>query len=200
MIFEMVAHKGPKNLTEAFQAFSRVDPRGLSESAQEAYHRAYEILKNARYANYDSGDGRKKLRVLARYLRGEWSSDQAAEALGWEEERVAEEAQEWLQTDHKGVPLSECWLRPPDHPWIAQARKIAEAEADRRDALRSRLLLRMKVAGGVVGEKEAAELAELSLPEWQLFCKAEDVASSEKDREYREGWVLNYKEEDKGNE
>lgn len=163
----------------------------FSEEDLKAYHHAYETLKNARHANFASGDGRKKLRALTRFLKKEWSAAQVAKALSWEDEAwVAQESEDWLCGNHQSAPLATCWLRPASHPWVAQARQLAEEESDRRDALRSRLVLRLKVVGGALGEKEAAELAGLSLAEWQLFCANEDAADPAKDREYREGWIF----------
>lgn len=148
------------------------------------------ILHSSRLADADSSAGRRKIRILTRFVSKKWAVEECAQALGWDCDRVRDEAADWLHTDPQGTPLSECWCGPPRHPWIARARRVAEARADKRDALRTRLLLRMKVAGGVLTEEEAAKLAGLNLAEWQLFCKTEDQAPPEDDGKYREGWIF----------
>lgn len=162
----------------------------LSEEDLAALQHAREVLRSVRHADYSSGDGRRKLRVLTRYVSGTWSAERCAEALGWEIDRVAEEAEDWLSSERHTEPLSACWLRPAQHPWIAHARKIAEARADQRDLLWARLILRMKAAKGLLAELDAATRAGLSVQEWALFCASEDAAPPSEDSRYREGWIF----------
>jgi hypothetical protein len=170
---------------------NRINVAALTADDLDAYTHAREVLKSARHASVDSGDLRQKLRVLTRFVSGAWSAIQTGTRLGWDEQRVREEAIDWAGTPPFGEPLSACWIGPAKHPGIAEARKVAEGEADKRDLLRGRLILRLKVAAGVLDEKAAAQQARLSLAEWQLFCASEDAAPASKDREYREGWILN---------
>lgn len=174
----------------ALQVAQKLLDAGFDQEDIDALTQARNILYSSTLADVDSGAHWRKLRVLTRFASDAWSAEECAKALGWDCCRVREEAQDWLHTDPHGIPLSECWCGPARHPWIARARQVAEARANKRDTLRSRLLLRMKVAGGVLTEEEAAKLAGLNLAEWQLFCKTEDQAPPEEDGRYREGWIF----------
>lgn len=188
--------------------------RPLDERDAEAWSRAHRLLIGSNDAEYESQCSRRKLRVLTRVIQGRCTAEEAARALGWAREacpphveaipleegveRVRDEIGEWVGDERPWPkPLAEVWServfgieQTPPHPWVMQARKTVEARADRRDALWYRLILRLRVVGGALTEKEAATRANLSLAAWQAFCAAEDEATPGGDHDYREGWVL----------
>lgn len=177
------ALQGVWRVSDISTTLRQINVATLTAEDRDAYYHAREVLKSACHASVDSGDLRQKLRVLTRFASGAWSAAQTGAQLGWEESRIREEVTDWAQTPPFGEPLSACWFEPAKHPWVA--------EADKRNLLHGRLILRLKVTAGVLDEKEAAQQARLSLAEWQLFCASEDTAPVEEDRAYREGWVLN---------
>lgn len=181
--------------------------RPLDEKDAEAWTRAHRVLLGSSEAEQEAKYSRRRLRVLTRVVQGRCTAEEAARTLGWardacpphieaiplEEgvERVRDEIQQWVG-DERGWPerLADLWSGPASHPWIAEARKIAETEADRRDALWYRLILRLRVAGDGLSVTAAAARSGLPFAAWQAFCAAEDEAAPEGDFDYREGWVL----------
>lgn len=187
---EMIDPEPSTKMDLALQVAKKMVDAGMNQDDLDTLAHAKNVLHSSRLADVDSSAGRRKIRALTRFVSKGWTAEECAQALGWDCDRVRDEAADWLHGTPTEMPLSECWLGPARHPWIARARQVAEARANKRDALRSRLLLRLKVAGEVLDEEEAAKLAGLNLAEWQLFCKTEDQAPPEEDGKYREGWIF----------
>lgn len=162
----------------------------------DLHYRIKTILKESQYANHRASALYRELRGLTRFAQGLWDATQTARHLGWYEDgdpdigRVIETAGSWHMDDVYPAPLRNWWITPETHPFIGRARAVAEAAADRRDALIRSLRVRLQQVGERWTDAAAAAQAGVSLGAWQTFCAEEDRADAKDDRAYREVGVL----------